>query len=221
MTGKYQYIILDFETGGLKAIENPITEIGLMLVDGEKLTEINKWESYIKPYNKLVLTKKALEITMITEIQLNKGIDIKQMVETFCFLAKSVTPKGDKGGNKPTLVGHNVAFDLAFLRYAFNFCGENLADYVHSNQDEISIIDTMKLAEMFWREDVRNLQHCCKKIGINHIDAHRAMNDVVATWKLFSYFVKAMRGGINNNGSKPVISSEDNRVEEFRSTFQF
>jgi DNA polymerase III alpha subunit (gram-positive type) len=218
--GRYNYIIFDFETGGLDSTLNPITEIGMMLVNGDNLKEINKWESYIKPYNNLTLEKRALEITMITETQLNKGLDIKQMVDTFCILAKSITPKGDKGQKRPTLVGHNVAFDISFLQYAFKLCGKNLEDYVHSNQKEITAIDTMKLAQQAWNDEKSNLAYCCKKIGIDHVDAHRAMNDVVVTWKLWSYFVRAMRGS-NTTTKGSVITVEENKTQEFRNTFQF
>src|ERR1035437_2139182 len=142
------------------------------------------------------------------------------MVDTFCILAKSITPKGDKGQKRPTLVGHNVAFDISFLQYAFKLCGKNLEDYVHSNQKEITAIDTMKLAQQAWNDEKSNLAYCCKKIGIDHVDAHRAMNDVVVTWKLWSYFVRAMRGS-NTTTKGSVITVEENKTQEFRNTFQF
>lgn len=57
---KANYIVFDCETGGLDCKKNPILEIALVTLDGKTLKEINRYETYVKPYDNLFVDPKAL-----------------------------------------------------------------------------------------------------------------------------------------------------------------
>jgi DNA polymerase III epsilon subunit-like protein len=151
------------------------------------------------------------------------------MVSLFIEFCKQLVPTGDKGQNRPLLCGHNVIFDIAFVKYAFKFCNKDLADYVISNNGEIGNIDTLLLAKRRWaNEKGHRLEDCLKRIGVKINDAHRAMNDVVATVKLLSYFmghlvgqatVKSVKKEENKESKNP--NEESIEVDNMRKSFEF
>ena len=64
---KANYIIFDCETGGLDPIKNPITQIALLTIDSESLKELNRWETYVKPYDDLVIEIPRYTINQVSE----------------------------------------------------------------------------------------------------------------------------------------------------------
>ena len=80
---KSNYIVFDCETGGLDETKNPITQYAAVILDGKTLKEKDRFETFIKPYNDLVIEKQALEHTMVTMSDVNSGISVKKFVEEF------------------------------------------------------------------------------------------------------------------------------------------
>lgn len=217
--------VFDVETGGLKAEENPITNIAMAAFDTKKWKQINKFETFVKPYNDLEITKKALDYTMVDMKDINNGIDVKEMVKIIIKFFKEVkSGRGDTG--KPILAGHNVQFDIGFLDYAFDFCGKNLRDHVAVNNGEITRIDTMNLAHLAWdgllsssTNSSYSLSNCLKRVGVDLVEAHGAMNDVIATAKLLKFFRDKMR----SESSEEVEVDTENTDGKLRfdKSFQF
>ena len=52
---KSNYIVFDTETGGLDETKNPITQYAAVVLDGCTLKEIDRWETFVKPYGDLVI----------------------------------------------------------------------------------------------------------------------------------------------------------------------
>lgn len=223
---KQRIILLDFETGGLSCKDNPITEVALVVYDSATFKVLDQFETYVKPYGDLKIEKEALKRTGISLSDLNKGTDIKVVVNAIATLCKKHTPKGDKGGNKPIIAGHNIIFDIGFMKEAFKFVGKKAAEHWASSGEEISYIDTMVLSKHRWKPDSDtssyNLGACLKRIGEEVIGAHKAMNDVIANGKLLKFLLTAMRGNetvakSKNKGEVEVLSGEG---KEFRSGFE-
>lgn len=201
---KSRIVVFDFETGGLDPAVNPAVEIALIVVDQITFEEVTRYETVIKPYQ---ITEgvepeyhpKAMEIHGISMGEINKvGKPLEQVVDTLIRLFKELKPKGDRGGNLPILCGHNIVFDIAFMRVMFALCGKNLADYVASNNDEIKHWDTQEMAIQVLNtgEQVSySLSEVCNRIGIGTFAAHRAMPDVMACVELLQYLVTQMRSG--------------------------
>lgn len=187
------YIILDCETGGLDEASNPITQVACLVLDSVTLKELQRFETYVKPYNGLVITKEALAASLVTMADINNGLPIDKVVKVLSELFKMYSKP--KGGT-PILIGHNIGFDLKFLDYAFNLQSMNLYSFIN----RVSL-DTMADAKRLWltadNKDDKSvtLTNCCKRADIVLKDAHGAMNDVVATTKLWLWFTERMRGG--------------------------
>lgn len=230
---KQCYVIVDCETGGLNPLENPITEIAILAVDKETFKEVNRWETFVRPYAELDYNPQALKGTGITLEMINGGKLIKNVVEILIKFFLNVTPPHDKGRNRPILVGHNVGFDIRFIAKAFELCDKELYDYVDASTEDkqppregyVNCLDTYKLARELWRDGGKlNLTACCKRIGVDLIDGHRAMADVVSTWRLLEYLIRRLRADTNVK-NKSVIKIQENNKEistnAFRKSFQF
>ena len=189
---KSNYIVFDCETGGLYKDEHPITQFACQILDFKTLKEIDRWETFVRPYEGLKITKAALDKTMVNISEINTGITIKEFNKTFStFLQQhnSVSKNSLKGRLIP--VGHNLSFDNGFLEYAFNLDKLDFYDFVYEDG-----FDTMKFAHAVWNltgEEKINLGKCCEYAGIKITDAHGAANDVEATCELLRYFIKKMR----------------------------
>lgn len=193
-------ICFDFETGGLNnktrnhAIEFPITEVALVTFNLETFEEISRYQTLVRPYNNLTLSAGAQEVTGLTpEMLWSEGREIKLVV-------KEMIDEFKKGGtnarSRPILLGHNVPFDMGFLHYAFQDQGKNANDYIHEMQ-----LDTLVMSKMTWPDKTRyNLAACMEYAGVQLIDAHRAMNDVLGTKMLFQHITTRMRNNAGGGG---------------------
>jgi DNA polymerase-3 subunit epsilon len=83
------------------------------------------------------------------------------------------------------VVGHNVHFDLRFLRHEWRVGGEELP--------ECAAIDTLALARTYFEFPRNGLGAISAALGITHSSAHRAMGDVLATWHVLQHFVTELR----------------------------
>ncbi len=230
------YVVFDFETGGLKHTHSPATEIGMLTLHPDGLEETSRFDTIIKSEVILVednfkadqpdnvyeggyYYKGALGVTGITVDQIKKqGMDVKKVAQAMAeqFL-KAKLSKGH--WSKPILVGHNLAFDVPFLQTIFDIAKIDLSKLVQGVNDHKGnwfplIKDTMYYAKQRWPQaDNYKLGNCCSMSGAEIVDAHRAMNDVVATGQLFSYFIKSMR-------SEVAGGKQQKEQEKARATFE-
>ena len=199
---KGNYIVFDCETGGLKADQNPITQIALMGVDAKTGKEIGRYETYVKPYNDFKLEPIALSKTMVDINDLHRGVDYKDLVGHIMEFCKKVA--GGKLGQftMPIMVGHNVPFDISFMEVLFFLANKPMEKYFANNQGRWYQRDTQQMARDFWPDATSiKLGDCCERAGIRLVDAHGAMNDVIATKNLFLWFrQKASQSSIGQTG---------------------
>ena len=213
---KSNYIIYDTETGGLDPKKNPITQFACVVLDYHSLKEIDRWETFIRPYNDLVIEKEAIEHTMVSMSDINRGMKSKDFVNTAVEFFTSHFAKGkNKSFCRLVPVGHNVTFDNGMLEYIFNFEKKNLWDFFYPN-----FIDTLPLAKLTWGIDGTEklkLGMCCERAKISLTDAHGAMNDVEATAELFRFFMKKLRakkGGVLDDDEE--IRARGQKFFEFK-----
>ena len=191
---KSNYIIHDCETGGLDKNKNPITQYACIILDYKTLKEIDRWETYVKPYNDLVIEKQALDHTMVTMSDINNGISVKKFVKTataFWEQHRAKTKNREKG--RLVSVGHNIPFDHGFLDYALRLENDTIWEYFQPG-----FLDTMMMGKLTWGingDEKMTLTDCCARCKIRLTDAHGAMNDVEATADLFRWFMKKLRTG--------------------------
>ena len=190
---KSNYIVFDCETGGLDETKNPITQYAAVILDGKTLKEIDRWETFVKPYADLVIEQEALDRTMVSMSDINSGLNVKEFIATateFWEAHRVKTKKREMGRLVP--VGHNIPFDNRMLNWALNYLKKpNVEEWMFPN-----IIDTFPLAKLAFGingEEKINLGASCTAAKIKLTDAHGAMNDVEATADLLRWYMRKLR----------------------------
>jgi DNA polymerase III alpha subunit (gram-positive type) len=209
------YLVHDCETGGLDPQKNPITQYACVILDAKTLKEIDRFETFVKPYNDLQIDQKSLDHTMVTMTDIKSGVDCKKFVSTLCnFYEQHRAKAKNQSAGRLISVGHNVTFDHGFIEYAMKLNNKNFWDYVYEN-----FIDTQTLAKATWgllgNEKIR-LGDCCERAKIRLTDAHGAMNDVEATADLFRWFTKRLRAKVGDNAVEEI-----NKRARGREFFEF
>jgi DNA polymerase III epsilon subunit-like protein len=213
-------ICIDFETGGLDPSKNPALEIAYQAFELDTYKPILEFTSFIIPYDNLVMEDSAMENHGITALQYMNGLETRELVKKIQDDFTKVNTGNYR--SKPILMGHNIGFDIGFLLYLFNKHKGDIGKYVNCNKNHLGYdvpvsIDTITLAKQKWGNDPTvtkyNLGACVAKAGIDHFDAHRAMNDVSVTKELFLYFTNHLRSGENK--------SEESQSIRYRNNFKF
>lgn len=184
------YIVLDAETTGLDKQEDKIIEIAwAKYVGGEKMSEFC---SFVNPG--FHIPSAASNVNHITDADVEnapKYADIKEQVREALVGA--------------TVVGHNVQFDLAFVK--------NLLSGVDGT---ISYIDTVKLArEAFPGQPSYKLERLCSALELSLTSTHRALDDVYATNELFVKSCAAIKARKEAEKAERKAFKEQLQAERF------
>ena len=157
-----QIIALDLETTWLDNKKDKIIEIALVKFDTDTFEIIEKFETLINP------------LIPIPEINSNiTNIFDKDVKDAPIFDEKMISKIDDFIWDLPIL-WHNTYFDRDFLISAWVWIEENI------------VLDTFTLANIvFFEEKSLNLWTLCEKFKIDLKDAHRAMDDTLATIEIF------------------------------------
>ena len=210
---KSNYIVHDCETGGLDETKNPITQYAAVVLDYKTLKEVDRFETFVKPYNGLVIGQDALDHTMVSMSDINAGMSIKDFVATtteFWETHRAKSKKKEMG--RLISVGHNIPFDHRMLVYALNLQKKDFWEYVYEN-----FIDTFPLAKLTFGlegNEKINLGATCERAKIRLTDAHGAMNDVEANADLFRWFARKLRSK-KGEGAVEAVQGRAKGVEFF------
>lgn len=156
------YAIIDIETTGGTAAREKITEIAVVLHDGQKI--VDSYETLLNPERSI-----PYYITQLTGI----SDDMVQDAPKFYEVAKHIV-KMTEGA---IFVAHNVRFDYSFVQEEFRRLGFT---YVRKQ------LCTVRLArKAFPGLGSYSLANLIKHFKIKVTDRHRAMADAAATVVLF------------------------------------
>lgn len=219
------YVITDFETSGLSCQKNAAVEFACVVLSGRNYEQILAYDNIIKPYDeKLTYDQAAINIHGLTkEICQRDGVTLQQLADDIELVCKEAA-QGCSPYAKPVLVGHNILFDVPFFCDILARGKKDISKLLDGANDRYgnfvpNVIDTEQLcknAEGFTNDaSLRfKLGLCCTRFGIQLIDAHRAMNDVMATKELFVQLMTRLRseGG--------AVLAENGEVDSFRKKFQ-
>ena len=156
------YAITDIETNGRFASSNGITEIAIVLHDGQKI--IDQFSSLINPGT-----------TILPFISQLTGITNEMLKDApkFHEVAKKIWEMTDQA----IFVAHSVNFDYSFIREEFKQLG---ADF---NRKKLC---TVKLSRtVFPGYPSYSLGEICNRLNISIRNRHRALGDALATVQLF------------------------------------
>jgi len=157
------YAIIDIETTGGRAARDKITEVAILLHDGQRV--IDTYETLINPERGI-----PDNITRITNITNEMVAEAPRFYE----VAKKIVEMTEGA----IFVAHNVRFDYGFIKAEFKRLG-----FTYTRRQLCTVRLSRKVFPEIRRYGLSNLiKHFNLTIGENR---HRAMGDAAATAELF------------------------------------
>ncbi len=175
------FVVLDLETTGASPDTCAITEIGAVKVRGGEI--LGTFQTLVNPG--LPIPPAITVLTGITEAMVVPAPKVGDVLGPFTrFVGDAV------------IVGHNVAFDLRFLRAAMDEHG-----YPRFGN---TVVDTCALARRLVREEVPNcrLSTLADRFRTGRRPTHRALDDAWAT-------VEVLHALLERAGSLGVLGLDD------------
>jgi len=162
------YAIVDIETTGGHAAANGITEIAIILHDGQQVTE--KFHTLVHPHQKIPVYITAL--TGISNAMVASAPSFEDVAQQIYDIL------GDH-----IFVAHNVNFDYSFVKHQLKAAGFEF------NNPKLC---TVRLGrKVFPGLPSYSLGNFCRSMDVVIEDRHRAMGDAAATAILFDKMLQA------------------------------
>ena len=192
------YCVLDLETTGFSATTEKITEVGIMKVKNGEV--IDEFSCFVNPEKHI--PERVTQVTNITDEMVKDAETIKEVFPKILeFL----------GDDKETvIVAHNANFDVGFLKqnakslgYEFNY----------------TYLDTLSLAKDLFPEYKKyKLGKIAERLGIKVEVAHRALDDVDTTVKVFNVMIDMLKekGATIVEDIDRVAASKEAKKEEYK-----
>jgi DNA polymerase-3 subunit epsilon len=163
------YAIVDIETTGGYAANNAITEVAIVLHDGNR--ELKRYETLVRP-----------GMTIPRYVQALTGITDEMVEDAPGF--EAIAPFIYEWLKDAVFVAHNVNFDYSFLKHQLKACGFDL------NSRKLCTVRLSR--KTFPGAASYSLGNICQYLGISIPNRHRAGGDASATVLLFE---KILQGG--------------------------
>lgn len=183
------YCVLDLETTGISFRTEKITEVGIMKIkNGEVIDEFSTFVNPEKP-----IPQRVIEVTNITD-------DMVKDADTIDIIMPKVLEFIDDS----VLVAHNADFDIGFLKYNCSKLGLKL---------ENTYVDTLRLAkDLFPDYKKYKLGIIAENLGIKVDVAHRALDDVDTTVKIFNIMLNMLK----EKGAKKIEDIDTVCVDKYK-----
>jgi DNA polymerase-3 subunit epsilon len=165
------YAIVDIETTGGYAANNAITEVAIVLHDGNR--EVKRYETLVRP-----------GMTIPRYVQALTGINDDMVAGAPSF--EEIAPIVHEWLKDAVFVAHNVNFDYSFLHSQLKDFGFQL--------DSRKLCTVRLSRKVFPGAPSYSLGNICQHLGISISNRHRAGGDADATVLLFEKILQA--GGL-------------------------
>ncbi len=158
-----KFVVYDLETTGVDPAKDEIIEIGALKIENGEFSEF--WTTLVKPSRPI--PPDATKVNRITNDMVAHCYNISQIISDFYLFCKDCT-----------IVGYNSnAFDNLFLQKA-------------GNNSKITFDNPVLDVFLMAKQKLKGLKNyklgtVAKYLDVNLIDAHRALNDVIATAEVF------------------------------------
>ena len=161
------YAIVDIETTGGYAANNAITEVAIVLYNGNR--EIKRYETLINPLIPIPVYVQSL-IGISDSMVADAPVFDEVAKEIYELLKDAI------------FVAHNVNFDYSFLKHQLKSAGFELND---------KKLCTVRLSrKVFPGLPSYSLGNLCRSLNINISNRHRAGGDADATVQLFQMILE-------------------------------
>src|SRR4051794_40263115 len=168
---------VDVETTGASAdFGHRVIEIGISRLEGGRV--VAEYEQLIDPQRRI-----SPGVTAMTGIS-------QAMVEgkpTFTAQFPAMLPLLQGA----LVLGHNVRFDLSFLRREFRRCGTELTAALGEG---VQVLDTVRIARRRFGRGGNALQSLAPRLGMQPAVAHRALADAQTTAFVFEKLMEPVGG---------------------------
>ncbi len=167
------FCVIDLETTGGNRNEDQITEVGAVKVQGGQC--LGTFQTLVNPGRAI-----PPQITVLTGLS---DVLVSAAPRIGAVLPSLIEFVGDA-----VIVGHNVGFDVGFLRAACERHGRPpLAG---------TVVDTVALARRLLRDEVPNcrLGTLASRLRLDHQPSHRALDDALATTDLLHLLIERAAG---------------------------
>lgn len=157
-----KYVVFDLETTGLSSDEDSITEISAIKIENGKMTEC--FNSFINPEKPI--PEEVVKLTNITDEMVKNAPKANEMIGDFLKFSEGCV-----------LVAHNISFDIGFLNKIAYKCS-----YKIENEQDDSLALARKKLPMLKNHKLKTVADYLK---VSLVGAHRAINDTLATAKVY------------------------------------
>lgn len=169
----------DVETTGTQPGKHEILEIGAVVAAGEKPYAVtDSFEIKTRPLRIGDADPAALVVNRYTEDEWHKAPPLDEGIRQFCDRVRGAS-----------IYAWNAGFDRAFLEPAMNRAGLTLEDYRLDYTWHDVKMDFIRWAQLSGRESEFaprfSLGSAVRAFGIENDDAHRALSDALATYRVF------------------------------------
>ena len=174
------YLVVDTETGGLNARENSILSIaGVVWEPKKSITPL--FDFYICE-EKINVGDKAMKINRIDLEDVKKGFKPLAAVQK---IKKSLDQYFGYNRQPIMLVGHNINFDIAFIKRLYWFAKQDYyIDFRNRALDTASILEFMLISgKIEGSRATADVLFEATNTKIEEIDRHTAKGDAIATAK--------------------------------------
>ena len=165
-----EFVVFDIETTGLNPNKDKITEIGAVKIKDGKI--IDRFSAFVNPG--ISIPSFIVKLTGITDDMVSDSPPIELVLNEFIEFIEGAV-----------LVAHNANFDVGFIKYNAKLMGEKIRN---------PYIDTLELCrKMFPELGKYKLNLVAKHLGIELENHHRAVDDSMATAKIFLYCIDVLK----------------------------
>lgn len=195
-------VAVDVETGGFNAETDALLEIAVVLMAAD---EAGQWRvtetvsSHVEAFPGANIEPAALEFNgIIPDHPLRMALPERQALEKVLAPVRRAVKAA--GCTRAVMVGHNPAFDMAFLRAAVERCG-----YKRNPFHPFTLFDTATLGGLAYGQTVLARAVAAAGLEWDQRDAHSAIYDAERTAELFCTIVNAwplLRPGVAQAGGR-------------------
>ena len=167
------FVVVDLETTGGNRNDDMITEVGAVKVRGGEC--LGTFQTLVNPGR--AIPPQISVLTGLTDALVASAPRIEAVLPSLLeFIGDAV------------FVGHNVSFDLGFVRAALERAGRP--------RWEGTVLDTVALARRLVRDEVPDckLGTLASRLRLDHRPSHRALDDALATTDLLHTLIERASG---------------------------
>jgi DNA polymerase-3 subunit epsilon len=191
-------LFIDTETGGLDPSENSLLSIAFVVWQE---FEVKATKEILIDDGVLNVTQKALEINGINLTEHRaKALGVREAIKELDeFLLIHFGTE-----EKITLGGHNINFDVNFLKYFLTANGYNWSKrFTHRYVDTATVLYYLYLSGNLKQKAISS-QEAFDLFGIQINGRHTALGDVIATARLFSTLLKVIYKNVKIRSPKEM-----------------